>query len=223
MKIEYLGHSGFFIKTKLGKKILVDPWLTGNPAATKTLKDFAEIDLVFLTHGHSDHGVNDAIEICSRDSGTIVANFELANFVKDQGVDNIAPCNYGGGFWLDDVFVSATPASHSSSHGVALGFVIGIEGKNLWFMGDTGYLFEFGYIGQKHSIDMLFLPIGGRFTMDTSDALQVIDDVSPSTVVPCHFNTFPEIKVDINEFKEGVAKEGVSAVKIMKSGDTFEI
>ena len=206
MKIKYLGHSAFLINTSKGS-ILIDPYL----AATR---DFSHLEYfkgenlhtIFVSHGHSDH-LGSAIEISKLTGAQIVAPFELGNYCIEQGA-NANPACLGGS--IDFAWGSATlvPAQHSSSlpngryMGVACGIMLNIEGQNIYHAGDTALSAEMEMLSEFYSPSVAILPIGGHYTMGIDEACFAAKILGSQTIIPMHYNTFPPIKIDINEFIE---------------------
>ena len=76
------------------------------------------------------------------------------------------------------------------------------EGKTIYHAGDTGLFSDMKLIGERHPIDLAFLPIGDNFTMGPEDAAYAAKLLGAKTIVPIHYNTFPPIKQDPNQFIE---------------------
>ncbi len=111
MRIDFYGHA--CVGVQGSKKILIDPYLSGNPAASLTPEQ-AEADYLLITHGHGDH-LGDAVEIAKRTGAQVVAMVELANWLGKQGVEALG-MNLGGSYTFADGFkVKLVPAWHSST------------------------------------------------------------------------------------------------------------
>lgn len=206
MNIKYLGHSAFLIRTSKGS-ILIDPYLI-------LTKDFSNIEYfkgenlqaIFVTHGHSDH-LGSAVEISKITGTPIIAPFELGNFCISQGANAIPAC-LGG--CLNFSWGSATlvPAQHSNSlpngmyGGVACGIMLNIDGKNVYHAGDTALSSEMEILSEFYAPKISILPVGGHFTMGIDEASFAAKILGSETIIPMHYNTFPPIKIDINEFSE---------------------
>ena len=221
MKILYYGHSCISIQG--GKKILIDPFLTGNPKAPISA-DAVEADYILVTHAHGDH-LGDTVAIAKRTGAKVVAVNELANWLIGQGVDAHG-MNIGGAYTFEDGFkVKLTQAWHSSDLddgtpcGVACGFLFWLDGVCFYHAGDTGLFSDIGRIIGKHSINMAFLPIGGNYTMGPTDALIATGWLGCDFVVPIHFNTFPLLAQDGELFKQQVESKTHTQCVYMLPGD----
>ncbi len=227
MNVKYLGHSVVLIESK-GKRLIIDPFISGNPQSPISVKELPKIDYVVVTHGHGDH-VGDTVEIAKRDSAIVISNFELCNYLQSKGVQT-HPMHIGGAFTFDIGRIKLTPAFHGSSisegdqiiyAGMPAGVLIDSDGKKVYHAGDTGLTVEMQLL-KDEQVDIAFLPIGGNFVMDERDAIRAVKFILPKKVVPIHYNTWDIIKADVEYFKNEVEKIGVQCV-VMKGGDTLEI
>lgn len=226
MKISYHGHSVVKIETA-GKTILIDPFITGNELTDLNASDQTP-DVILLTHGHNDH-VGDTIAIAKKTNSLIVAPNELAVYLGWQGL-NTHGMNIGGMHEFEFGSVKFTQAFHSSSYttdeneiiytGMPAGILFTAEGKTIYHAGDTSLFGDMALIGNRHSIDVAFLPIGDNFTMGPEDAAVAVELLNPKLVVPVHYNTFPPIRQNPQQFKELVTSH---EVHIMEAGDSIEI
>jgi L-ascorbate metabolism protein UlaG (beta-lactamase superfamily) len=199
MKIIWLGHSCFRLETG-GSVILIDPFLKGNPTFEKSGLAWGEVTRgvthVALTHGHSDH-VGDAAEICKMAGATLIANFELAMYLKSKGAEKLEPMNTGGTIYLPDFDLTLVNALHSSSMDVYLGNPNGLvikakAGKTLYHMGDTDMFAGMALIAEFHKPDVGIVPIGDRFTMGARAAAFACKKFFDfSMILPSHYGTFP--------------------------------
>ncbi|HIP58275.1 MAG TPA: metal-dependent hydrolase [Archaeoglobus profundus] len=226
MKIRWLGHAAFLIEGS--KKVLIDPFISGNPVAPVKPEDL-EVDVILVTHGHSDH-LGDAVEIATRCDAPIVCIYELSVFLSDKGVGTIG-MNIGGTLKLDDnVKITMVKAVHSAdvvgkniiSAGVPVGFIINMDGISIYHAGDTDVFIDMKLIGELYKPKIALLPIGDLYTMGIPGALKAIELIRPEIVIPMHYNTFPAIKQNPEEFKAKAEKMGVKVV-ILNPGESFEI
>jgi len=214
LTVTYFGHSCFQLDD--GEyKLIIDPFITGNPQAPVTA-DEIDVDYIVLTHGHGDH-LGDALNISKRCDATIITTNELANYVASQG----APAHnmhIGGGYNFPFGRVKFTIAHHGSSGpnneylGEPAGVVITMGGKKVYHAGDTGIFLDMKLIGEMDKIDVYMAPIGDNFTMGIDDAVKSVEFVNPGLVIPMHYNTFPVIPADPEEFKKKVEAIGKKAI-----------
>jgi L-ascorbate metabolism protein UlaG (beta-lactamase superfamily) len=235
MKITYLGHSAFRIETA-SAVILVDPFITGNPAATSTWQEVSrDCTHLLLTHGHGDHS-GDAFNILKATGAVLVSNFEICMWLNGKGIDNYSPGNHGGRIAFPDFDVIFTNAWHSSSDmvgGVPLylgnpsGFVIQPKherGKTLYIAGDTGLSLDMKLIQELYRPVIGILPIGDRFTMGAEQAAYACRNFFDfQTVIPCHFASFKGfVAEDASKFLEAMGPDAAK-VRVMSSGETADL
>ncbi len=224
MKIKYHGHS--FVEL-VGEKhtILIDPFVSGNPA-TKTKVEDLKCDYIVLTHGHGDH-ISDAITIAKRNNATIITSFEIANYAGNHKV-NAHPLGIGGGFNFPFGRVKLTIAHHSSSFpdgsyaGNPAGALITIDGKIVYHAGDTGLFYDMKLIGEMNKINIAFLPIGDNFTMGIDDAVKAAEFINADVTIPMHYNTFDIISANPEDYKKKVESIGKKC-NIIEIGESIEI
>lgn len=225
MKITWLGHAAFLLEGS--KKVLIDPFLSGNPTAPVKPDDL-DVDLILVTHGHGDH-LGDAVEISKKCKAPIICIYELSVLLGKRGVETIG-MNIGGTAKLEDVEVTMVKAVHSAdvveneiiSAGDPVGFVVNMDGVSVYHAGDTDVFMDMQLIGELYRPKVALLPIGDFYTMGIKGALKAIELIKPEIVIPMHYNTFPPIKQNPEEFKEKAEKLGVKVV-ILKPGESFEV
>lgn len=226
MYISYHGHS--VVKIKTGEyTILIDPFISGN-GLTDLKADEEKPDAILLTHGHNDH-VGDTVPIAMANDSLVVAPNELADYLGWQGV-KVHNMSIGGSWQFDFGKVKFTQAFHGSSFvtedneiiytGMPAGLLFMAEGKTIYHAGDTALFGDMKLIGERHPIDVAFLPIGDNFTMGPEDAAYAVELLKPRMVVPIHYNTFPPIKQDPQTFADLVTG---ADVKILSAGEGFEL
>ena len=219
VKITWLGHAAF--KVEGSKVVLIDPWISGNPASPlKSPEEIDRADVIVVTHSHGDHGLDDAVKIAKRTGAVFASQYEL---VVKSGLEKVEPMNIGG--FVDaggtGVLVSFTQAWHTAEVGDPTGVVVRLDGITIYHTGDTGLFSDMKLIGELYSPDVMLLPIGGRFTMDEEQAAKAVSFVKPKVAIPMHYDTFPLIKADPNRFASLVGD--VAKVVILKPGETFEL
>ncbi|MCK5125007.1 MAG: metal-dependent hydrolase [candidate division Zixibacteria bacterium] len=226
LKLTFLGHS--CVSATDGKyKIVIDPFLTGNPQATLTPEEI-DVDYILATHGHSDH-LGDSIAISKRTGATIIAPNELAVWVTNKGAQ-AHNMHIGGAYSFEFGRVKLTIAHHGSAAGESgleytgnpCGFVFSIGGKTVYHTGDTGLFLDMKLIGELDNIDVMFVPIGDNFTMGIDDAVKAVEFVNPKVVVPIHYNTWDIINAEPEDFKKRLDGSGVDVV-ILKPNESLEL
>ena len=227
MDIRFLGHACFELSDG-DTRVLVDPFLTGNPKAAVEAAEL-EPTHIFLTHGHADH-YGDIIDIAKRTGAQVVAITELADELDGQGLENVADPNMGGTVEFDDCWVRLTPAWHTatSPNGTVhtpAGLVIGLGGKIVYHTGDTGLFSDLRLAGERDDLDAAIVCIGGHYTMDRHDAVIASEWIGAPVVIPCHYNTFPPIETDAEAFKQDVEQRtgGKTTVEVLDPGGTFSL
>jgi L-ascorbate metabolism protein UlaG (beta-lactamase superfamily) len=223
MDIQFLGHAAFRLSD--GQvNLLIDPFLTGNPNAAASA-DEVEADVILVTHGHGDH-VGDTVAIAKRTGATVVAVVELVNEIGEQGVDDTRDPNLGGTVRFDWGWVKLVPAWHTSTTpgggvSIASGMLVHIGGKLVYHLGDTCLFSDLQLIARRGDhVDVALVPIGGHYTMDRIDAVTAVEFISPTTVIPMHYNTFPPIETDADQFKADVESSTGASVVILAPGET---
>jgi len=217
--LTFLGHSGFLFDDGSGK-LCVDPFLTGNPLATLT-PDKIQTDYLAFTHGHADHFSEAMAVLKANPEATVIAPFEVCEWLGEQGVEKLEPGNPGGRIVTDFGSVDFTQAIHSSSMngrylGAACGLMIRIGGKTIYHCGDTALFSDMKLIGEIGQPDIAMIPVGDRFTMGPELATYAAEWVRPRTVIPIHYKTFDVL----NQTIEGFEPKGVQ-VKEMQPGETW--
>lgn len=227
LAITWYGHATFLVRTPGGKRLVFDPWLTGNPKAPAGAKIDAA-DVICVTHGHSDH-TTDVVAVARATGAPVVAVFELANWFQSKGLKDVVGMGVGGTVEVKGLKISMTPAVHTSSieedgrvHyvGTATGFVVRLEdGRSIYFAGDTALFGDMRLIAEMYSPEIAFLPIGDHYTMDPSAAARACAMLGVRQVVPMHYGTFPALTGSPDALKKLVEPSGVD-VLVLKPGET---
>jgi len=244
VEVLWLGQATFKITTPGGKVIVVDPFLTGNPKTPAEYKDLAKlgkVDLILVTHGHSDHvgtvgrtdGSCDAADLAKRTgakvfgpAGLIQTMIDIGWLTGEQGV------RFGKGGKVQplgpQITITQVRAEHSSeltltdpatkkttTHvgGEPAGFIIQMEnGFKIYHMGDTGLFGDMKLIADYYKPDLVLIPIGGHFVMDPQDAAYATREwLKPKFAIPIHYGTFPVLKGTPQEY---MAALGQTTVKV---------
>lgn len=217
MDITWLGHSG--IKLEGSKTVYIDPFLTGNPAASTTLDEITEADVVVVTHHHSDH-LGDAFPICKKTGAILVSVHEVAVEAEAEGIPNEG-MNIGGTIDTKGVKIHMVQALHSAEKGDPTGVVIEMDGKTIYHAGDTGLTYDMKLIAEFFKPELSFIPIGDRYTMGISSATKAVEFIQTKKVIPIHYNTFPIVSADPEEFKRRVGD--MAEVIILRPGESYTL
>lgn len=216
MKLTWLGHSAFRLETG-NSRILIDPFLTGNPSFKgQDLKDMTkDTTHILLTHGHGDH-IGDTIQLAKETGAVVLANADLAAWLGSRGVEKLEQGNTGGTIFFDEFSATFTNALHSSatitedgvSHslGNANGLMLHLDnGPTVYHMGDTDIFSDMALINELHAPEIGLVPIGDRFTMGGAVAALACQRFFKfQTVIPCHYGTFPIIDQTADTFVAGM-------------------
>ncbi|MFC2169771.1 metal-dependent hydrolase [Acidobacteriota bacterium] len=217
MEITWLGHSA--IKIQGTKTLYIDPFLTGNPAASTTPDKIEEADIVVVTHDHGDH-LGDSFTLCKKTGATLVSIHEIAVLAEEQGI-TAEGMNIGGTVETKSVKIHMVQAVHSCEKGDPAGVVIELDGKTIYHAGDTALTLDMKLVGEFFHPDLSFIPIGDRFTMGIQSAAKAVEFVRTKKVIPIHFGTFPIVNTDPEEFKKKVGD--MAEVIILKPGTSYDL
>jgi L-ascorbate metabolism protein UlaG (beta-lactamase superfamily) len=225
-RVRWLGHACVQVESD-GQTVLIDPFLTGNPAAATTADEVAA-NFILVSHGHFDH-VGDAVAIAQRTGATAISNFEIANWLEKQGVAKVHPQHIGGSHAFAFGRVKLTQAFHGSMlpdgsyGGNPCGFLLYLnDGKKVYHAGDTGLFGDMRLIGEE-GIDLAILPIGDNFTMGPDDALRAVKLLQAKKVFPIHYNTWDLIAQDPAAWAARVRKETDTQPVVLKPGEATDV
>ncbi len=216
MKLRFLGHACFLLEEK-GTVLVFDPYLSGNPAAAEKAENI-KADFILVSHAHGDH-LGDAVAMAKRSGGLIISTAEVAGKCAAEGAKTHA-MHIGGKRAFPFGSVRITLAFHGAGveGGHACGFVVDFFGQKVYFAGDTGLFGDMELLGRLEDIDIALLPIGDNYTMGVDDAVLAAKMLKAKTVIPMHYNTWPLIAADPNDFKRKVEKDTDTAVAILTPG-----
>jgi L-ascorbate metabolism protein UlaG (beta-lactamase superfamily) len=225
-KITWYGHAALGLETG-GHKILVDPFFSGNPAAS-TSADAVEANFILISHGHGDH-VGDGVEIAKRTDATVISNYEIAAWFASKGVSKMHGQQHGGGFKHRFGYLKLTLAFHGSAlpdgsnGGNACGFLLTTnDGQKIYLAQDTGLFGDMKLIGEE-GLALAVVPVGDNFTMGPDDALRAVKLLRPKVVIPIHYNTWDLIAQDANAWAARVQKETSAKVVVLTPGESYSV
>ncbi len=224
--VTWLGHGSWLLQTPKAK-VLLDPFLDESPTAPIKAAD-AEADYILVSHGHFDH-VADVAAIANRTGATVVANFEISQWLANtKSVENTVGMNLGGALSLPFGTVKMTVAWHSSQlpdgsdGGNPGGFLLTLGGRKIYFACDTALFSDMKLIGDA-GIDVAVVPIGDLFTMGPEDAVEAIKLIRPKCAVPAHYNTWPPIEQDVSTWAEMIKEHTSAEPIVLEPGGSFSL
>lgn len=228
-KVTWMGHASFKITTASGKVILIDPWISG-PTCPENLKTFDRVDLILVTHGHSDHFA-DVIPLAQKYKPKVIAIYETGIWLDSKKVENVMPMGKGGTQTVDDVSVTLVNAFHSNSiaddgkliyGGEPGGYVVRLPGGlTLYHAGDTTLFGDMRLIGELYAPQLALLPIGDHFTMGPHEAAQAIRLLAVRHVIPMHYGTFPLLTGTPAALKAETGDVAGLEIHALKPGETL--
>jgi L-ascorbate metabolism protein UlaG (beta-lactamase superfamily) len=222
ISVQWLGHAAFQVTSPGGTRLLLDPFLSGNPSTPDSLKNLARYRpaAILVTHSHDDHAL-DAKTIAQRSGAKVISTFEWVNSLHLPATQALGG-NVGGTFTVGDVTVHIVPAMHSSDPGGRpIGFVLQFsDGRTLYDTGDTWIFGDMALIQELYRPDVILLNVGGGpYTQDPHTAhLEITKYFSPTTIIPMHYGTFPGLAT---ERDVRAAFAGDRRLTVMRPGQTL--
>jgi len=230
MEIRWFGHSAFQINYE-NLKVLIDPFISNNPVCQVKVEEVGA-DVICVTHGHADH-FGDTMEIANRTGAVILGNHEHSVYLAKQGFETMG-MNIGGTVKTHNTKITMVNSTHSSdmdfideigAGGSSCGYILQMEnGRKIYHSGDTGLFGDMKtVIGDIYKPDIALLPIGDRYTMGPFEASIAAEWINPEVLIPMHYNTFPVIEQDGEEFKDRVElKNKDMKVVILEPGQIYK-
>jgi len=196
MIIKWLGHACFLLTSEEGLRVITDPYTVGGGINYSSIKEAA--DIVVISHGHADHNNVSAVR-------------GKPEVVKGSGIRTAKGVQFRGIATYHD-------ASQGKQRGTNTVFCFSLEGIKLCHLGDLGHLLGQAQISEIGVVDILFIPVGGFYTIDAAEASQVCNQLKSKVMIPMHFRTpqctYPITGVDdFLRNKENVRKMDSSEIE----------
>jgi L-ascorbate metabolism protein UlaG (beta-lactamase superfamily) len=232
-KLTYLGHSAVFANSA-NLVVAIDPWLN-SPVCPDSFKNQTKLDLIVLTHAHSDHA-SDAPALAIATGAKIAATYELAQIMAKEGVpqEQLVFMNKGGSSFFQNIKISLVNALHSSSYdskagtiyaGEACGVILDDGSNVIYHAGDTALFSDMKLIGEVYKPNIALLPIGDCFTMGPADAARAAELIGAKKVVPIHHSTFPLLTGTPQQFIEACQQRKLTQTEVcvLKAGESLSL
>jgi L-ascorbate metabolism protein UlaG (beta-lactamase superfamily) len=200
MKIKWLGHACFLVTSRDGTRVITDPYAVGGGINYSPINETA--DVVLVSHDHGDHNNVSAVR-------------GKPEVVRGGGTKTIKGIPFKG-------IVTSHDASQGQQRGLNTVFCFTVDDLKLCHLGDLGHVLSPGQVTEIGTMDILFIPVGGFFTIDATVASQVCGQLTPRIAIPMHFKTtkcaYPIAGVqDFLKGKKGVRKVVGSEVEIERA------
>lgn len=210
-----------------GSRLLFDPFITPNKLASHIDVKNIKCDYIMISHGHADH-IADAVMLAKQTGAKLVSNFEIIQWLENQGCSNTHSMNIGGHWIFDFGKLKCVNAVHSSAlpdgtyGGNPMGFLIETPDANIYYSGDTALTYDMKLIGDFKKMDLALFPIGNNYTMGVDNAIIASEFVKCNRIVGLHFDTFDWIKIDHEVAKKSFVAAGKELI-LIPIGDTIKV
>lgn len=226
ISIQSHGHATYSLNIN-GTRVVVDPFFAPNNPVAKVTEGDVEADVILITHGHGDH-IADAVPLAKRTGAQVIANFEIGNWLNEQGIENVHTQHLGGGYQHEFAHVKMTVALHGSGlpdgsyGGMPGGFLLSVDNQKIYIAGDTALFSDMQLVG-RGGLDVAILPIGDNYTMGPDDALEAVKLLKPKVAIPCHYNTWPPIETDPADWALQVEAETDTKVVVLDVEESWNL
>lgn len=219
--ITWLGHATVLLESPGGTRILIDPWLEGNPKLPEALPDLSRLDAVLVTHGHFDHMAS-VVPVAQATGAPVVCIPEISAYLAHRGVTSRWEMNKGGTRAVGDLRVTMVLAEHSGGidveggpsleGGDPVGFIIRHEASatTVYAAGDTTVFGDMRLIRELYRPQVGIVPIDGNFNMGPREAALAVELLGLRRVMPIHYGTFPLLAGRPEELGRELAARGWS-------------
>ncbi len=167
MKVKWLGHACFLLVSEVGLRIITDPYIVDQNLSYSPIKEIA--DIVVVSHDHDDHNNVSAVQ-------------GKPEVLKGSGLKAAKGLQFRGVATYHDT-------TQGKQRGTNTVFCFSLDGIKLCHLGDLGHLLSQAQVDEVGTVDILFIPVGGFYTIDAAGASQVCDQLKPKVVIPMHFRT----------------------------------